>query len=168
MYNENYSWSSFGMIDFIEVKNEHQIQQFANFKVKLMTEIKEAALKLDIIDKDLQNYNINRALKSVDLRDSFLISYNDRYIGSFQVSIREALCETKEIVYLHNVYIEESFRNLGIGQKIINFISTRYKKPIECECWYEMGSLSFFQSLGFRMVRILLYSDQNCISENKK
>jgi len=156
------------MIDFIEVKNEFQLQLFTSFKSKLMAEINVAASELGIVDKEIQAYDINRALKSTKVRDNFLITYKNRVIGGSQVSIREALCETKQVVFLHNVYVEESSRNLGAGQHIIDFISKSYKKPIECECWYEMDSLNFFKSLGFRMVRITLYSDQNCMSENKK
>jgi N-acetylglutamate synthase-like GNAT family acetyltransferase len=156
------------MIEFIEVKNKLQLQLFVEFKIKLMDEINIAALKLGFKDKKLQNYTIDQAQKSTEMKDNFLISYKDNYIGNFQVSIRESLCEIKEVVYLHNVYIKEPYRNLGIGRDIINYISTSYKKPIECECWYEMDSLNFFKNLGFFKVRITFYSDQNCISENKK
>jgi hypothetical protein len=156
------------MIEFIEVKNELQLQLFVEFKIKLMAEINVAASRLGFIDNKLQNYSINQAQKSTEMKDNFLISYKDNYIGNFQVSIRESLCEIKEVVYLHNVYINKSCRNLGIGRDIINFINTSYKKPIECECWYEMDSVNFFNNLGFKKVRITFYSDQNCISENKK
>lgn len=155
------------MITFIEAKGESQLQLFANFKVKLMAEINLSAFKLGFIDKSLQDYSINQALKSIGMRDNFLISYENNYIGNFQVSVRESLCETKLVAYLHNVYIKEDFRRLGIGRNIIDFISESYKKPIECECWYGMNSLDFFSDLGFKKVRITLYSDQNCMSENK-
>lgn len=156
------------MTSFVEVKNDSQLQLFATYKVKLMNEIKSAASNLGFLDKDIQEYTIDRALKSFKTRDNFLISYNGIYVGGFQVLIRESLFETKEIAYLHNIYVEEKFRNLGIGNNIIRYIHVSYKKPIECECWYGMSSLYFFNSLGFKWVRITLYSDQNCISENKK
>ena len=156
------------MIDFIDARNEVQLQFVADFKIKLMDEINTIALKLGFIDKSLQNYDTGQALKNIETRDNFLISYKGDYIGYFQVSIRESLCEQKQVVYLHGIYIEKIFRNLGIGQNSIDFISTLYKKPIECDCWYGMGSLHFFDRLGFRKIRMTFYSDQNCMSENKK
>ena len=97
-----------------------------------------------------------------------MVSINNKYIGIIQISIKESICATQQVVYLHTLYIEERYRKQGIGRQVIDFILTLYDKPIECECWYEMEAFSFYQSLGFRCIRATFYSDQNCMSENRK
>lgn len=156
------------MIKFTKVVNTQQIELFAKYKVLLMTEINNSAIKMGITDKDIKDYNLARAKKNLSERDSYLVSTNGKYIGMFQISIKESICTKKQIAYLHNLYIEQSYRKKGIGRQIIKFILTLYGKSIECECWYEMEASSFYQSLGFRCIQATFYSDQNCMSENKK
>lgn len=156
------------MIDFTKVVNAQQIELFAKYKVLLMAEINDSAIKMEIRDKEIDDYSLERAKKNLSERDSYLVSINDKYIGIFQISIRESICATNQVAYLHNLYIEESYRKQGIGRQIIDFILTLYSKSIECECWYEMKAFSFYQSLGFKCIRATLYSDQNCMSEDRK
>ena len=156
------------MIEFIEAKTDWELEKFAEYKIKLMNEIKASAKQLGCMDKSLQDYDMKRALASASMRKNFLILLEDKYIGNFQISVREALCESTQVVYLHNIFIAKEYRNSGIGKITIDFIKKTYRKPIECECWYEMDSKFLFNALGFRAVRVTFYSDQNCISENKK
>lgn len=159
------------LLDIHIVKTKIQESVFLRYKVLLMEEIRTTAEQQHIIDKDLYGYNTERAQRTIQERDNYLISYDNNDIGMFQVSIRESICEKKEITYLHCLYLEKSYRNYGIGRHIINYIVDTYHRDIECECWYNMPAMKFYNSLKFSSIRNTLslhYSDQNCISEIKK
>lgn len=49
------------MIDFTKVVNTQQIELFAKYKVLLMAEINNSAIKMEITDKEIDDYNLDQA-----------------------------------------------------------------------------------------------------------
>jgi len=140
------------MLKKVEEKND--IQTFGKYKVDLIKYHQQYANKLGLFDEVVEKYDFNDAIKNVgkDGFYQFLIMNNDKEVGILEYQITKSDIDKKDIIYIKNIYIEESFRGIGLGKKVINELR-KMKYRIELECWYNMPANDLYKSLGAKEIK---------------
>lgn len=137
-----------------EVKTEQEIKLFGKYKVDLIKYHQQYANKLGLQDQMVDKYNYNDAIRHIGEKNyyQFLIINNDKGVGILEYQITKSDIDKKDIIYIKNIYIEESFRGMGLGKKVINELrKIQYK--IELECWYGMPLNELYKSLGAKEIK---------------
>ncbi|WP_312814271.1 GNAT family N-acetyltransferase [Sedimentibacter sp.] len=162
------------MIGFYEVEKEEDLALLGEMKLELMRYHLSFAEKLGIADYELLNYTKEQALSTSSQRTSILFYCENELIGMSQVQEQVSEVDNCPILFIYSIYIKPSVQNQGVGNQFLHYLANKYRKRIECECWYDMPSKGFYKHVGFRpmMTRYILPttssyygSDQNCISE---
>lgn len=140
------------MLKKVEEKND--IQTFGKYKVDLIKYHQQYANKLGLFDEVVEKYDFNDAIKNVgkDGFYQFLIMNNDKEVGILEYQITKSDIDKKDIIYIKNIYIEESFRGIGLAKKVINELR-KMKYRIELECWYNMPANDLYKSLGAKEIK---------------
>lgn len=133
---------------------KNDIQTFGKYKVDLIKYHQQYANKLGLFDEVVEKYDFNDAIKNVgkDGFYQFLIMNNDKEVGILEYQITKSDIDKKDIIYIKNIYIEESFRGIGLGKKVINELR-KMKYRIELECWYNMPANDLYKSLGAKEIK---------------
>lgn len=133
---------------------KNDIQTFGKYKVDLIKYHQQYANKLGLFDEVVEKYDFNDAIKNVgkDGFYQFLIMNNDKEVGILEYKITKSDIDKKDIIYIKNIYIEESFRGIGLGKKVINELR-KMQYRIELECWYGMPSNELYKSLGAKEIK---------------
>lgn len=137
-----------------EVKTEQEIKLFGKYKVDLIKYHQQYANKLGLQDQMVDKYNYNDAIRHIGEKNyyQFLIINNDKGVGILEYQITKSDIDKKDIIYIKNIYIEESFRGIGLGKKVINELR-KMKYRIELECWYNMPANDLYKSLGAKEIK---------------
>lgn len=140
------------MLKKVEEKND--IQTFGKYKVDLIKYHQQYANKLGLFDEVVEKYDFNDAIKNVgkDGFYQFLIMNNDKEVGILEYQITKSDIDKKDIIYIKNIYIEESYRGMGLGKKVINELR-KMQYRIELECWYNMPANDLYKSLGAKEIK---------------
>lgn len=140
------------MLKKVEEKND--IQTFGKYKVDLIKYHQQYANKLGLFDEVVEKYDFNDAIKNVgkDGFYQFLIMNNDKEVGILEYKITKSDIDKKDIIYIKNIYIEESYRGMGLGKKVINELR-KMQYRIELECWYNMPANNLYKSLGAKEIK---------------
>ena len=140
------------MLKKVEEKND--IQTFGKYKVDLIKYHQQYANKLGLFDEVVEKYDFNDAIKNVgkDGFYQFLIMNNDKEVGILEYQITKSDIDKKDIIYIKNIYIEESYRGIGLGKKVINELR-KMQYRIELECWYDMPANDLYKSLGAKEIK---------------
>lgn len=162
------------MFEFREVHTEQERDIFADLKVALMKYHMEFADKLGISDDELINYTKVQALSTFQQRINVLFYSGDMPVGMAQMEEQISDIDNMPILFINSMYIIPEVHNKGIGGIFLKYIGRKYKKRIECECWYELPVGELYQRAGFRPIKTRYMlplgnryygSDQNCMSE---
>lgn len=119
-------------------------------KLELMQYHLEYAAKIGISDKELLQYTLEQALATASSRDSFLLLEDNATIGMAQVEEQISDVDENPILFVHGVYIRPGARQNGIGKAFFQYLCRRYKKRIECECWYGLPASALYEKAGFK------------------
>ncbi len=146
------------MLEFKIAATNEELLLFGTLKMELMQYHKNYAESFGIHDMELEEYTLERALNNAEQRDSYLIYRNHRLAGMVQVSEVISDVDQTEILFVHSLYLKELYRNCGIGGLLLRYLCRKYKKRIECECWYDLPAGRVYQRAGFRsmMTRFVL------------
>ena len=77
---------------------------------------------------------------------------NKQSIGIVEYKIENSEIDSKEILYLKDIYIKKEFRGRGLGREVLNELK-KLKYRIELECWYGMPANNFYKSFGFKELK---------------
>lgn len=137
-----------------EVITNDEIELFGKYKVELIKYHQEYANKLGLQDQMVEKYNINNAIRHIkeDGYYQFLIIDNNETVGILEYQITKSDIDSKDILYLKNIYIKEANRGKGIGKNIIKKLQ-KLNYRIELECWYGMPSNELYKSLGAKEIK---------------
>ena len=137
-----------------EVKTAKDIQIFGKYKVDLIKYHQQYANKLGLFDEVVDKYDFNNATRNIGKNGfyHFLIINNNEEIGILEYQIMKSEIDNKEILYIKDIYIKETYRGLGIGKQVINELRKK-KYRIELECWYGMPSNDMYKSMGAKEIK---------------
>lgn len=137
-----------------KVESTEEIKQFGKFKVDLIKYHQHYANALGLFDVVVDDYDNNKAIRNIGKIGfyQFLINFNDNYIGIVEYQIQKSDIDNTSILYLKDIYIEESYRGQGISTKIINELK-KLNYRIELECWYGMPANEFYKSIGAKELK---------------
>lgn len=137
-----------------EVITNYEIELFGKYKVELIKYHQEYANKLGLQDQMVEKYNINNAIRHIKENGyyQFLIINDNKTIGILEYQITKSDIDSKDILYLKNIYIKEEYRGKGIGKKVIKELQ-KLNYRIELECWYGMPSNELYKSLGAKEIK---------------
>ncbi|MDD3303884.1 MAG: GNAT family N-acetyltransferase [Clostridia bacterium] len=138
----------------LKVESRDEINQFSKFKVDLIKYHQQYANKLGLFDIVVDDYDDNKAIRNIGEKGfyQFLINYDNRYVGMVEYQIQKSEIDNESILYLKDIYIEESCRGLGIGSKIISELK-KLDYRIELECWYGMPANELYRSIGAKELK---------------
>lgn len=138
-----------------EVKTPEEIKKFGKYKLELIKYHQQYANKLGLYDEKVDKYTYEDAVRHIGEENyyQFLIIYNDNEVGILEYEIKKSDIDNKDILYIKNIYIDESFRGNGIGKQIINELK-QLNYRIELECWYGMPANELYKSLGMKEIKV--------------
>lgn len=119
-------------------------------KLELMQYHLEYAAKIGISDKELLQYTLEQALSTASSRDNFIFLADGEIVGMAQVEGQVSAVDDSSILFVHNIYIRPNARHYGIGGFFLRYLCRRYKKRIECECWYGLPASALYEKAGFK------------------
>lgn len=137
----------------LRIKQVHDQEEFlvlGSLKLDLMQYHLEYASQIGINDKELLRYTLEQALSTAMLRDNFIFLLDDKIIGMAQVEEQVSTVDDSSILFVHGIYIMPHARHLNIGERFLRYLCRRYKKRVECECWYGIPATTFYEKAGFK------------------
>lgn len=100
------------------------------------------------------------------IRRSIELGYNiflvavedDKFIGYIYYTILE---KKDKIAYIEQFYVEEEYRNKGVGKALMNEVekiaSNNKCDKVELNCWsFNQNALDFYYHLGYKNQRVIL------------
>jgi len=138
------------MLSFKLATTEEDLNLISKFKMELMQYHVEFAIAEGINDEELFNYSREKSLSTVPQRESYLLFRNDCPVGMAQVEEQISSVDHEPILFVHGIYIQPSARNGSIGGSFLRYLCKKYKKRIECECWYDIPAAKLYERAGFR------------------
>ena len=144
-----------------EVKTNMEIQQFGKYKVDLIKYHQQFANQLGLHDSIVENYNVEDATRHIGKYNYFqyLIIHNNEPVGILEYQITKSNIDNEDILYIKDIYIDESYRGHGLGKEVINELRKKNYR-IELECWYGMPSNHLYQSLGAKEIKVRYMLDK--------
>lgn len=132
---------------------ENDLKKFGEYKLELIKFHKEYANKLGLVDKVIDGYTYEDALKHIGEQGyfQFLINYKNNDVGMLEYEIQNSKIDNNKIIYISCIYIKEEYRGLGIG-RIIIYELKKQNIRIELECWYGMPANNLYRSLGMKEI----------------
>lgn len=140
------------MLSIRQVYKQEDLLILGKMKMELMRYHLEYAAQLGIDDKELLQYTLDQALSTTGERDNYLFYADDEPIGIAQVEEQISYVDNLPILFVHGIYIKPDARNQSIGGIFLRYICSKYKKRIECECWYNIPASVLYQKAGFRPI----------------
>jgi len=137
------------MLEFREIHTSDELGILGDMKLSLMNYHKGFAEKCGIADVELSGYSLEQALCTADVRISFLFYLDDVPVGMSQVQEQISNVDKESILFVHSIYIESSAQHQNIGAQFLKYLCHRFKKRIECECWYDIPAGKIYERLGF-------------------
>lgn len=138
------------MLYYRQVYDNKDLLALGNLKVELMQYHLEYAAKIGIDDKELLHYSLEQALSTVATRDNYIFVLDNEVIGMSQVEEKVSAVDEKPILFVHGIYIRPGTQHEGIGGFFLRYLCRKYKKRIECECWYGLPASALYEKAGFK------------------
>lgn len=138
------------MLHIKQVYDQEDILTLGKLKMELMQYHLEYAAKIGINDKELLQYSLEQALSTAPSRDNFIFLADDEVVGMAQVEEQISTVDDNPILFVHGIYIRPNARHYSIGGIFLRYLCRRYKKRIECECWYGLPASVLYEKAGFR------------------
>lgn len=138
------------MLRIKQVYDQEDILALGNLKMELMQYHLEYAAKIGIKDKELLQYTLEQALSTALSRDNFLFLADGEIVGMAQVEEQVSAVDNSPILFVHGIYIRPNARHHNFGGFFLRYLCRRYKKRIECECWYGLPASTLYEKAGFR------------------
>ncbi len=142
-------------INLRKVETKDDIDLFANYKLDLIKSHEYYAEKLELVDKKVNSYSKEDAIRNIGKEDfyQFIINYNNIDVGFIEYDIEISDIDSKEIVYIKNMFINNDYRHVGIGTEVLNNLKENTKSRIELECWYDMPANELYKKLGMKQIK---------------
>lgn len=83
-------------------------------------------------------------------RDNYIFLVDGEMVGMAQVEEQVSTVDDSPILFVHGVYIKPNARHNSIGGIFLRYLCRRYKKRIECECWYGIPASAIYEQAGFK------------------
>lgn len=138
------------MLSIKQIYSEEDMLVLGKLKMELMRYHLEYAEQFGISDHELLQYTLEQALSTASSRDNFLFFMNDEPIGMAQVEEQISSVDSNPILFVHSMYIKPDTRNRSIGGIFLRRLCKKYKKRIECECWYNIPASELYIKAGFQ------------------
>lgn len=142
-------------IIFKKIDEVNDIDLYLEMKVGFMKSFVPLANELGINDKVCENYDKAEAYKDI-LEKSLVIGRHNGFIecdgkivGLCDYSDRVSDYLNKNVIYVNNLYILETYRNRGIGTEVLKLLKEKYGF-IELQCFYNNLAHDFYRKLGFQ------------------
>lgn len=140
------------MLEIREVHTQDELLILGQLKVELMQYHVGYAEKLGIHDCEICDYSLEQALSTVSSRHSYLFFRSKEAVGMAQVEEQVSQVDQVPILFVHGIYIKPGARNKSIGGIFLRYLTRKYRKRIECECWYGIPANELYQKAGFRPI----------------
>lgn len=142
------------MVKLKEVEGSDEAELFGRYKVKLVKYHQKYANELGLFDDKVARYNLKEALKHINEPNwyQYLIMFDDKAVGIIEYQILKSEIDNGDIIYISDIYIEQDYRNKGIGKQIIQNLK-KSNKRIELECWYDLPANGFYKSIGMKKLK---------------
>lgn len=138
------------MVDIKEICTKEDLLIMGSLKIELMQYHLQYALQFGIDDIELIQYDLEQALSTAESRNNFLFIRDNTPVGMAQVEEQISDVDGMPILFVHGIYIKPSARNSSIAGIFLRYLCRRYKKRIECECWYDLPASILYQKAGFK------------------
>lgn len=146
------------MFEIREAHTRDDLLTVGRLKIELMRYHIEYAEKMGIHDYEISEYSMEQALSTASSRDSYLFLRNNAAVGMAQVEEQISQEDQSPILFVHCIYIMHGARNQSIGGVFLRYLTRKYHKRIECECWYGIPATALYEKAGFQpmMTRYVL------------
>lgn len=138
------------MLSIKQIYSEEDLLTLGQLKLELMQYHLEYAEQFGIKDSELLQYTLQKALSTTSSRDNFLFFMNDEPVGMAQVEEQISPVDNTPILFVHSMYIKPNTRNHSIGGIFLRRLCKKYKKRVECECWYNIPASELYKKIGFQ------------------
>ena len=138
------------MLHIKQVYDQEDLLALGNLKMELMKYHLDYSSQIGINDKELLQYTLEQALSTASSRDKSIFLVNDEIVGMAQVEEQISDVDDIPILFVHGVYIRSNARHYGIGGIFLQYLCRRYKKRVECECWYGLPASTLYERAGFK------------------
>lgn len=138
------------MLHIKQVYDQENLLALGNLKMELMQYHLEYAAQIGINDKELLQYTLEQALSTAPSRDNFIFLVNGEIVGMAQVEEQVSAVDDSPILFVHGIYIRPKARHYGIGVIFLRYLCRRYRKRVECECWYGLPATTLYEKAGFK------------------
>ena len=138
------------MLRIKQVYDQEDLLALGNLKMDLMQYHLEYAAQIGINDKELLQYTLEQALSTAPARDNFLFLVDGEIVSMAQVEEQVSTVDDNPILFVHGIYIRPNARHYSIGGFFLRYLCRRYKKRIECECWYGLPASTLYEKAGFK------------------
>lgn len=138
------------MLHIKQVYDKEDLLILGNLKMDLMQYHLKYAIQIGINDKELLQYTLEQSLSTTPLRDNFIFLEDGEIVGMAQVEEQISAVDDTPILFVHSIYIRPDVRHVGIGGGFLRYLCRRYKKRIECECWYGIPASTLYEKAGFK------------------
>ena len=124
---------------------------FAEMKLKEMEFHVEYAKKMGINDIYCKSYTLKQAMESQNKYDTYILkNKTDNVLGFIQLSDFDKV-NTRNGVYINNLYVREQYRGKGVATDILNFLSDKFNE-VMFEAYYNIPGNKLYQELGFKEI----------------
>ncbi len=83
----------------------------------------------------------------------YKIMKNNEMLGFVGLKLKDDKIFDSHILYIYRLYIDEKYRNLGIGTQVMNALIDMAKKmnrDIELECFGNNPAIHLYERMGFK------------------
>lgn len=138
------------MLRIKQVYDQEDLLALGSLKMDLMQYHLEYSAQIGINDKELLQYTLEQTLSTALARDNFIFLVDGEIVGMAQVEEQVSAVDDSPILFVHSIYIKPNFRHYSIGGLFLRYLCRRYKKRIECECWYGLPASNLYEKAGFK------------------
>lgn len=138
------------MLHIKQIYDQEDLLALGKLKMELMQYHLEYSTQIGVNDKELLQYTLEQALSTAPSRDNFIFLVNGEIVGMAQVEEQISAVDDSLILFVHGIYIRPNARHYGIGAIFLRYLCRRYKKRVECECWYGLPASTFYKKAGFK------------------
>lgn len=142
-------------IQFIQIETDDQIKKAAETAEKIWTEHYTPIIGVEQTKYMIKKFQSEKAI-SDQIKNSgylyYLIVFDEKISGYL------ALVRMENVMFLSKIYVEKSFRGVGISRKAVEFVKNLCKKE-GCEKIFltvnkqNHSSIAVYEHLGFVKVR---------------
>ena len=138
-----------------KLSSKSDIDLFAKYKVELIKSHQQYAEKIGLIDQKVNDYDEKDAIRHMGKSNDyqFIIVYNNHGVGILEYNIETSEIDGLKIIYLKNIFIDNKYRNLGIGSDVLLELRRQTNLRIELECWYGMPANDLYKKLGMKELK---------------